>query len=783
MPAAAKTPWLTVREVKNQAGEEVTEMVISGVIGSSWYDSSGATSKEFRESLAAIAKGKKVLVRINSEGGSVQDALEIYNLIQARKEDITTRNDGYALSSASVILCAGGRSITPHSSITMIHEPWSMTMGDEGDHLKAAEMLAKHGDTIAGIYSRKTGKPAAEMRDLMKKETWLTGAEACQNRFADAMAEDAQCPGCGHGQCSECEVDGDQITCSECDATNTAEEWEESDAERESEQELIEDRATRSQLEERYNRTKAALSKFSKVPEKIWNMLKPKLDPKKPISAAALAAAGLKKPTDAPASGTQPKDKMNKTAILALLKTRGVEIADDASDEVILAALGKLGEQSTANGKERQELEAVKAQLQAEKKIRVSDKVKRLAENKIANDKLEWWVNLAMGNEAETYAQIEGLPVQHPGGEPLGTRLSVTENRLEEIQKAHKGPSNAAKRFEIIRGEYDQLMSDALIRDQRMGMTEMQLCGNGSNMRRAYPVNANSYSATLVTSFLIDGAATKLQNRWAPLKVFSKDYSQDRYKPRATGQLKYVTAGGTTQKNATNFESGDATVTPSTIAVDQYTTAMHVTNDELNSGLRMENLVDIKVAECADNILKVAFGPLDTTTIVTNTKIIRAATSFSFSDMATASGSLKKSLIKYAVLDGEYMARIENSPVFYQATGTMNGASDGWMRFGWDGVFTNSNWTGTHAGANDQHIRGLFCNPQVLGAIAGLPLNPPTVPGNTLEVGSFTVPGCDVSVSVFSWFSLATRTFWMSYDLMFGSALLDESAGVLLTDA
>ena len=264
--------------------------------------------------------------------------------------------------------------------------------------------------------------------------------------------------------------------------------------------------------------------------------------------------------------------------------------------------------------------------------------------------------------------------------------------------------------------------------------------------------------------------------------MFTKDYSSDRYKPRATAQLKYVTAGGTTQKNATNFEtSNDATVSNTQIAVDQYTTGMHVTNDELNSGLRMENLVDVKTAECADNLLKVAFSPLATGSFTTNTKIISAPAAFSFSEMATAWGELKKSSIKYAILDGEYMARIINTPAFYQATGTASGELDGWKRFGWDGVFTNTNWTGTHAGADDQYIRGLFCNPQVMGAVSGLPLTPPNIPGNTLQESTITIPDVGLSLAAYSWFSLGSRTMNMSFDIMFGTALLDESAGVLLT--
>src|SRR6266576_2750896 len=717
-PKPSRTqPWLTVR---NES--DLTEMIISGHIGASWWDDSGTTSKEFREKFSEIPKGQKVNVRINSEGGSVSDALEIYNCIQARKDDVTTFNDGYALSSASIILCAGGKAVTPHASLTMIHEPWSMTVGDEGDHLKAAQMLAKHGDAIAEIYARKTGKPASEMRDAMKTETWFTGAEASEFGFSETDPEDP---------------------------------------EETQEEELVED-----------NLKTLDLKPFKNVPQHIVEAV----NGRKKISTPAMAAGDKNKP-----------ELMDKKKILAALKARGVELAEDASEETILEAFAKLNStpppapppaptEPPTPANNDAEIKALRKQLDDERRVRVTAEVKRRGDNKIENKNLNWWIDLAMKDEAGTFAQIDALPSQMPGGPPIGGRVSIVENRLEEIRKER----SASKRFAILALEYDGLMADALLRDSRQGMAAPLSMGPGQPSRM-YPVAGNIYSATLVTQFLLDGEVTKLQNLWAPLRVFMRDYSQDRYKPRASAQLKFVTAGGTTQKNATNFESGDATITNKQIDVDQYSTAFHVTNDELNSGLRMENLVDIKTAECADNILKVAFSPLATGSFTTNTAITRAASAFSFSDMATAWGQLKKSPIKYAVMDGEYMARIINSPVFYQMTGTADGEVDGWKRFGWDGVWTNTNWTGTHAGADDQHIRGLFCNPQGMGAVAGLPLTPPAIPGNTLQESTITVPQVNISIAAYSWFSLATRTYWMSYDLLFGSTLLDESAGVLLT--
>lgn len=778
---AAAAPWLVVNQLA-----DATEMVISGQIGASWWDDSGNTEKEFRDKFNQVPQGRKIHVRINSEGGSVSDALGIYNMLQSRKDDVTTFNDGYALSSGSLILAGGGRVITPHSSLTMIHEPWSMTVGNEADHLRAAEMLDKHGETIASIYSKLTGKTVDDCRALMRDETWMTGEEAVEEGFADAMTVDSACPNCGALQDGDEVVEGGNITCEQCGQTHTVEEWEEGEAEEEGDEEVENRKRFFSALD---------LSKYKRIPNHIFNLVtKGILAPlaRKKSSAVSGSAAGNNKPPMPQNVGQQPSnDKMNKAAVIALLRKRGIEIADDASEEQVQAALEKLGEAtpstaaapagaaaqpgSTATGTalsaaDNQMIVDLRKQLSAEKRARVTAEVTKRSENKIQNKNLAWWIELAMneGQEQAVYAQIDALPVDMPGGAPISsTGIRVTENRLEEIKKSHPGARNAAKRYAMVKEEWDGLIADALVRDSRMAT-------------RGPVQNANTYSASLVTQFLLDGAVTKLQNRWAPLRVFSRDYSTDRFKPRATGQLKFVTSGATTQTNPSNFESGDSVVSNTQIAVSQYNQPFHVSNDELNSGLRMENLVEANISALADKVLAVAFTPVTKAGFITNAPLIRGAGAFNFSDMATAWGQLKKAPIKFAVLDGEYMARIINNPVFYQATGTQSGEGDGWARFGWDGVFLNTNWTGTPPADN---IRGLFLNPQLLGAIAGLPLTPPTIPGNTLAQSTITIPDVDISIETYSWFSLSTRTFWMSYDLMFGSSLLDESAGVALCSA
>ena len=180
--------WLELAVPKNETAP--AEIHISGTIGKNWWDDSGTSGKEFRDALNTVPKGQKINVRINSEGGSVQDGLEIYNAIKERSADVTSHISGYAVSIASVIPLAASRVISPTSSVWMIHEPWSVTQGDASEHEKAAEMLDKHGDMLAQIYSDETGHSKKEMREAMKKETWFTGEEACDFGLADETSEE-----------------------------------------------------------------------------------------------------------------------------------------------------------------------------------------------------------------------------------------------------------------------------------------------------------------------------------------------------------------------------------------------------------------------------------------------------------------------------------------------------------------------------------------------------------------------------------------------------------------
>lgn len=184
-----KPNWLTINNAATST--EPVEILIQGQIGKNWWDDSGTSEKEFVDALKAIPSDRNIIVGINSEGGSVQDGLGIYNALLRRGDKVSTRIDGYAVSIASVIALAGSRRISPKSSIWMIHEPWMMAQGSAEDMRKAAESLDKHAEVISDIYAQRTGMDSKYAREKMRAETWFKGDEAVEMGFATEATDGA----------------------------------------------------------------------------------------------------------------------------------------------------------------------------------------------------------------------------------------------------------------------------------------------------------------------------------------------------------------------------------------------------------------------------------------------------------------------------------------------------------------------------------------------------------------------------------------------------------------
>lgn len=134
-----------------------------------------------------LIDGQDVDIEINSPGGYIYPASEIYTALMQHKGNVNVTITGRAASAASVIAMAGTKvSMSPTAQI-MIHNVSATGSGDYRDFEHYAEQLKKSNDTIANAYMLKTGKTREEILRLMDYETWFTPEEAKEHGFIDEI--------------------------------------------------------------------------------------------------------------------------------------------------------------------------------------------------------------------------------------------------------------------------------------------------------------------------------------------------------------------------------------------------------------------------------------------------------------------------------------------------------------------------------------------------------------------------------------------------------------------
>lgn len=159
-----------------------TTLDLDGIIG--W----DVTAAEVRAALAEAAG--PVTLRINSPGGDVHEGVAIANALRAhRREGHEVRGviTGLAASMASYIAMFTDQLEVEDNAILMIHNPWSLAMGDYRVMRKAAGILGSLRDLLARAYADKSGQPPPDILADMDAESWYFGEEIVAAGYADAL--------------------------------------------------------------------------------------------------------------------------------------------------------------------------------------------------------------------------------------------------------------------------------------------------------------------------------------------------------------------------------------------------------------------------------------------------------------------------------------------------------------------------------------------------------------------------------------------------------------------
>src|SRR5487761_1015993 len=139
--------------------------------------------------LQAEDSKKDIFFYINSPGGSVYDALAIYDTMQYVTNDVQTVGIGVQASAAAFLLSSGAkgkRAILPNATV-MIHQPSSGTRGkvtDQEIDLRESLRIKKLLETI---MAKNTGQKPEKIHEDMERDKWLDATEAKKYGIVDAV--------------------------------------------------------------------------------------------------------------------------------------------------------------------------------------------------------------------------------------------------------------------------------------------------------------------------------------------------------------------------------------------------------------------------------------------------------------------------------------------------------------------------------------------------------------------------------------------------------------------
>ena len=173
--------------IHNEAGGRVLRL--EGPIDDESFWGDEVTPKAFREELNADADD--ITVWINSPGGNVFAAAEIYTMLRDYPGSVTVKIDAIAASAASVIAMAGNKVLMSPVAMLMIHDPSTIAMGNTKDMEKAIATLNEVKESIINAYAAKSGLSHNRISKLMENETWMNAKKAVELGFADEILFEA----------------------------------------------------------------------------------------------------------------------------------------------------------------------------------------------------------------------------------------------------------------------------------------------------------------------------------------------------------------------------------------------------------------------------------------------------------------------------------------------------------------------------------------------------------------------------------------------------------------
>lgn len=176
--------WNWIKNEDESVPESRTLFLNGEISDETWFGDE-VTPGIFRNELLE-GKGD-ISVWINSPGGDVFAAAQIYNMFRDYNGKVTVKIDSIAASAASVIAMAGDEILMGPTALMMIHNPMTVAAGSFSEMQKAIDMLDEVKQAIINAYEDKTGMRRGKISSLMDAESWFNAKKAIELGFADGI--------------------------------------------------------------------------------------------------------------------------------------------------------------------------------------------------------------------------------------------------------------------------------------------------------------------------------------------------------------------------------------------------------------------------------------------------------------------------------------------------------------------------------------------------------------------------------------------------------------------
>ncbi|EGP5078372.1 Clp protease ClpP [Enterococcus faecium] len=176
-------------ECKQSANQNEADVFIFGEIVSFKWEDTDTTAASFQKDLKELGEVSQINLHINSPGGSVFEGIAIGNMLRQHKARVVAHVDALAASIASVIVASCDEVIMPENSMLMIHNPWTISMGNAKELRKQADDLDKIAESSVVTYLAKAGEKLTEekIKQIMDEETWMSAQEAYNYGLCDVV--------------------------------------------------------------------------------------------------------------------------------------------------------------------------------------------------------------------------------------------------------------------------------------------------------------------------------------------------------------------------------------------------------------------------------------------------------------------------------------------------------------------------------------------------------------------------------------------------------------------